>query len=456
MIYSLVHALAGFALRLFYRLEVRQTQPLPNGALLFIGNHPNGLVDPAVLFAITQRRITFLAKAPLFRMPIIGCLIRGMGALPVFRRQDDPTRMGGNEATLEAAAQVLVQGGALTIFPEGKSHSEPQLAALKTGAARLALMAQARGAQVTVIPVGLTYAQKHRFRSEALVELGAPLPLSQVVAAETPEGDPAAVRTLTHAMADALRAVTLNLESWEDLPLVRLAESLWALHRGTEPGDPERHRRFARGLSIFRDERPEDFDDLRSALLDFGRRLSVLDVDPQGLGTRYRPWGVLRFTLESLVTLLVGLPVAAVGWLVFAPPFLFVRSVVALLRPSVDVVATYKLIGSMVLFPLWTTAVAVGMWMWGGPWWALGWLLCALPLALFSRHALEVFQTRLDDAALFFRLGSRKALRTQLMKEGDALAAAVEAEAVRYLARVAPEEAGATPEAGTQGEPSSG
>src|SRR5690606_41268771 len=66
------------------------------------------------------------------RMPIIGCLIRGMGALPVFRRQDDPTRMGGNEATLEAAAQVLVQGGALTIFPEGKSHSEPQLAALRS------------------------------------------------------------------------------------------------------------------------------------------------------------------------------------------------------------------------------------------------------------------------------------------------------------------------------------
>lgn len=455
MIYSLVHTLAGFALRLFYRLEVRP-QPLPEGPLLFIGNHPNGLVDPAVLFAITQRRITFLAKAPLFRMPIIGWLLRNMGALPVYRRQDDPTRMGGNDATLEAAATVLLNGGALTIFPEGKSHSEPQLAALKTGAARLALMAQAKGAQVTVVPVGLTYAQKHRFHSVALVEIGTPLPLSQVVAAETTEGDPEAVRALTHAMADALRAVTLNLECWEDLPLVRLAESLWSLHRGAEPGDPERHRRFARGLEIFREERPEDFDVLRSELLDFGRRLSVLDVDPQGLGTRYHPWGVLRFALESLATLLVGLPIALLGWIVFAPPFLFVRTVVGLLRPSVDVVATFKLIGSMVLFPLWTAAVAVGAWKFAGPWWALGWLALALPLALFSRHALEVFKTRLDDTALFFRLGSRKALRTQLMKEGDALAATVEAEAARYLARVAPEEVNEVSVAGPPGAPSSG
>src|SRR5690606_3542085 len=147
----------------------------------------------------------------------------------------------------------------------------------------------------------------------------------RVIAAGTPEGEPEAVRALTHAMADSLRQVTLNLESWEDLPLVRLAESLWALHQRTSPGDPERHRRFARGLSIFRDERPEDFAALRTSLLDFKRRLSVLDVDPQGLSTRYHPLGVLRFVCESLLSLLFGLPIALLGFACFAPPFLFVR-----------------------------------------------------------------------------------------------------------------------------------
>ena len=68
-----------------------------------------------------------------------------------------------------------MSGGAITIFPEGKSHSEPQLAALKTGAARIALKALAGGADVTVVPVGLTYARKHRFRSEVCIEVGAPI-----------------------------------------------------------------------------------------------------------------------------------------------------------------------------------------------------------------------------------------------------------------------------------------
>ena len=134
MIYLLVRAVASVALRLFYRVQVRGAPALPEGPLLFVGNHPNGLIDPALVFAVTPRRVTFLAKAPLFRIPVLGWLIRGMGALPVYRRQDDPTRMGGNDATLDTAARALVEGGAITIFPEGKSHSEPQLAALKTGA----------------------------------------------------------------------------------------------------------------------------------------------------------------------------------------------------------------------------------------------------------------------------------------------------------------------------------
>ena len=54
------------ATRLFYRFEVRGPAPPGTGPLLLLANHPNSLVDPALVSAAAGRRVRFLAKAPLF------------------------------------------------------------------------------------------------------------------------------------------------------------------------------------------------------------------------------------------------------------------------------------------------------------------------------------------------------------------------------------------------------
>ena len=59
------------ALRLFYRLKIR-AGTVPDGPVMFVGNHPNAMIDPSLVFALTGRRVTFLAKAPLFSMPMCG------------------------------------------------------------------------------------------------------------------------------------------------------------------------------------------------------------------------------------------------------------------------------------------------------------------------------------------------------------------------------------------------
>ncbi len=159
MFYTCVRALVALCLRLFYRVKVNAPAEEPQGPVIFVGNHPNGLIDPALVFILTRRRVTFMAKAPLFKIPVIGWILRGLDALPVYRKQDDPSQMGKNEGTLDAARGALVQGRAITIFPEGKSHSEPMLAELKTGAARIALGAAREGAPVRIVPVGITYSE---------------------------------------------------------------------------------------------------------------------------------------------------------------------------------------------------------------------------------------------------------------------------------------------------------
>ncbi|PYO46661.1 MAG: acyltransferase, partial [Candidatus Rokuibacteriota bacterium] len=149
-----------------------------------------------------------VAKAPLFRHPLIGPFLRAVGALPVHRREeagDDPRK---NEALFATAIAHLRAGGAVLIFPEGRSQPVPTLLPLRTGAARLLLGAEADGGGhgVTLLPVGLVFQAPGTFRvASALVAVGPPVGVDDCVAAYGAEPE-ATVRRLTERLAWAIRA----------------------------------------------------------------------------------------------------------------------------------------------------------------------------------------------------------------------------------------------------------
>jgi len=435
VLYGFVRAVVGFALRRFYRIELRGAVGDLDGPVMFVANHPNSLVDPALLFVVTARPVTFLAKAPLFDMPLMGTLLRGLGALPVYRRQDDPTQMAKNEGTLDAAVAALTDARAITIFPEGKSHSEPGLADLKTGASRIAVRAARAGAPVRIVPVGLSYADKHRFRSAVLVEVGAPIAVLSRLPADAAE-DRTAVQTLTNDLADALGRLTIDLERWEDLPLIRTAEQLYALRAGGGPNDPDRLRRFARGISLFRAEQPDRFEALRAAVTSYQTRLDLVDASPADLRVAYRPTTVARFVGRNLLALAIGFPLFGLGVLLFALPFLLIRHVTRLLRPALDRVATYKLVATLVVAPVWWASLVVAAWLARGTTWGVVMLVGALPLALFTRRFYERRGAALADVRTFFSIGTRRSLRAALVREADTLAAQIEAVAGELRERV--------------------
>ena len=118
--YRVIRGVVSFALRRFYRIE-RAGPPLPGGPLLLVGNHPNALIDPALLIAVSTRPLTFLAKEPIFRMPLLGSLVRALGALPVVRAQDDPRRMRENLAALAQRRRDSPAGGRWPSSPRGEA-----------------------------------------------------------------------------------------------------------------------------------------------------------------------------------------------------------------------------------------------------------------------------------------------------------------------------------------------
>ena len=64
-VFRLILAVAGIALSLFFRrIESANAEAVPeSGGVIFVMNHPNGLIDPAMVFVALPRRISFLAKS---------------------------------------------------------------------------------------------------------------------------------------------------------------------------------------------------------------------------------------------------------------------------------------------------------------------------------------------------------------------------------------------------------
>src|SRR5215213_4879567 len=216
--FRLILAAFGTALHLFFRrIETVNADVVPRGTgVIFVLNHPNGLIDPALVFVALPRKISFLAKSTLFRMPVISFLLRTVEALPLYRKVDAGEDVSKNQRTFELCSELLQRGGSIALFPEGISHNSPKLLPMKTGAARIALGAAASGAaivEVKIVPVGLFYTSKTTFRSEALLHFGEPFTVPRVE--PDPDGEPprAAVKQLTAEIEQQLREVTLNAES---------------------------------------------------------------------------------------------------------------------------------------------------------------------------------------------------------------------------------------------------
>ncbi|MFI5183221.1 MAG: 1-acyl-sn-glycerol-3-phosphate acyltransferase, partial [Vicinamibacteria bacterium] len=146
-----------------------------------------------------------LAKSTIFRHPVMGPLLFFAGALPVYRRRDQGADVTRNSDTFSRCHALLAAGGSIAIFPEGMSHSLERQPPLKTGAARIVLGAESRRGPlgVRVVPVGLRYDAKERFRTRVFVHLGPALDAApEVITYQERPGE--SVRALTGRIAIAL------------------------------------------------------------------------------------------------------------------------------------------------------------------------------------------------------------------------------------------------------------
>jgi glycerol-3-phosphate O-acyltransferase/dihydroxyacetone phosphate acyltransferase len=415
----LVQLVLSLALRLFFRrIETDGAGRVPTDEpLVFVLNHPNGLIDPALVFCALPRRISFLAKSTLFRVPVIRGLLRVVEALPVYRRVDEPADSPSNRLTFARCRELLRRNRCIAIFPEGRSHDSTRLLPVKTGAARIALGAlsteeNAGGTpalrSLKIVPVGLYYTSKTSFRSEVLMRFGELLEVLPAGTGADDEPPHEAVRELSARIESALRDVTLNVADDAELEAVARAEQLFSSiyetlnFRVSLSAEFDLRRRFAETLAREPDPPSPVAETLRARLLKYEEDLSVFGIAPENLSVlaHTRSFVVRRFLLRWLAVALVS-PLALAGALIHLPAYLLstVASRVYRRHGVDEIAATVKILASVVLVPLTWLVVALAVYLLAG--WR--WSLASLPLSILCGYAAVRSLETLYDLRGWFR-----------------------------------------------------
>jgi len=207
---------------LFGRRRYHGIDNLPvRGPVIIACNHIS-LLDPTMLGAAVfdnSRVPRFLGKASLFKVPVVGAILRSAGQIPVERTSANAS------AALVPAGRVLDEGGCVVLFPEGTLTHDPELWPMrgKTGAVRLALLSGAPLVPAAVWGTGQVLPPKARLprlapgRTISSI-FGEPLDLSDL---QGRAEDPDALREGTRRLMAAITGLVAQLR---DEPAPRSAE----------------------------------------------------------------------------------------------------------------------------------------------------------------------------------------------------------------------------------------
>jgi 1-acyl-sn-glycerol-3-phosphate acyltransferase len=362
MIRRLIVALVKVALRIYFeRIEVTGLEHVPHDKpVIFVMNHPNALVDPVFLLCLAPRQVSFLAKAPLFHMPLIGYLVKKMDSLPVYRQQDEGSDTSKNQETFVAARKLLARGGTIGICPEGVSHDAPGLKPIKTGAARISLAAVSTGevSDLMIVPAGLYYTSKTRFRSSALLYFGIPLTVEPVKL--DPDGNPPrdAVKELSNKIEKALREVILDAQHEEELLTTARAERIFSSANKDHDDDSLKdelklQQRFIKAYSVLQTVQPERLRKLETRMIRFEEELEQAGVDADRLSPPVSTRSVFVTILKRSLLFLLMLGPALLGTVAHYPAYrLGGYLATRFSADSEDIISTIKIISAMLLFPL--------------------------------------------------------------------------------------------------------
>lgn len=327
-LYRFIRLIGKIVMAIFFRkIEIRHGENIPNlGPIVFVANHPNSIMDAFVIGVAIKRKVNYIGHSGLFKHPLANRFLRSCGVIPVVRKGEQSDKLQDNTASFDACYQALEEGQTIGIFPEGTSDMLRQVKKVKTGAARIILETEARNKYqlgVKVIPIGLHFFSRSRFRSRVLVNIGKPIDLISYNHLNL-NNPTEAVQQLTNEIQNQLEQITVNLQHIELDDLVRDVElifkeeligdaSLIPPHLSDNVEEFIITQRIAECVDYYYKREPGRVQAMQDRISAYKRKLMRLNLRDAMLQEKTVFSKILAGSARKFMLALLGLPIALYG-----------------------------------------------------------------------------------------------------------------------------------------------
>ena len=377
--YRLFRRVIRVILDLYYRnIESYGINFLPKeGRTLFIANHQAGLVDGLLIVGELDQIVRLLIKHTLWENPIVGFFASNLGMVPVYRKMDlkaDELKKANPERhkkTFDRVAQAFVDRESVLIFPEGVSHDEPHLLKLRSGAARMLLETEAAhdfrlGLQW--VPVSIDLERKDGPNGRVVLHFHPPHKVTHLI--DHYRANPAdAIEQLRLEMESNMLEITLNFASWEDRAFVERLSEIW-LARSQNPDLQGRNNMLMKWERILQNKKLEDeteWKELRERVTNLVDLLDLYKLKPDDLFENNSKAERRKSAARLVRNLVFWMPMIVFGKVFWWLPTQAVRWAAKKGAQGFrDVLSTYHIVVSLVLYPAWfVLAFIVGAMLFG-------------------------------------------------------------------------------------------
>jgi glycerol-3-phosphate O-acyltransferase / dihydroxyacetone phosphate acyltransferase len=424
----------------FRKLEISGRDHIPStGPVIFASNHPHSITDALLLGLGAGRMLHFIAHSGLFRHGLQSWFLRASGVIPVFRPKDVTGAADKNTMMFAACHDVLHKGGSIGIFPEGTSAEERRVQKLKTGTVRIALSAEAAAdwkLGVTIVPVGLNFESRSRFRSRVLVRFGKPI--RAVDWRDQYEDDPvSAVETMTDVLREALRRRVVEVERTEFDDLLSDVNKIYKSELMSRadmdiPGEtPFKKgqtltREFGRALDYFYERSPEVIWGLTQQMSAYNIARRDLRLRDELIREQEGP-SMRAEMVRFLVMGGLGFIPALFGILTNGLPYKLTEWLAKTLTPDKTKIHSYQFVVGLLMFVGWYALVLSRAYDMIGGWGTLVLGVLMPPAGLYARQyvtRMRKHRRMLRFAWLEFLLGYKvreiRIMRLRLIRDLDA------------------------------------
>lgn len=322
--YQLLRYYIKFGVRRYYKqfiMEGKENIP-DNEPVVIAPVHQNALMDPLVILLFIKRQPVCMARADIFKSPLLIQILTFFKILPIYRLRDGFSNLQNNDEIFDKAVDILSNKKMLIILPEGGHAGYRYLRPLKKGIGRIVFKAEELSDYklgVKIIPAGIEYGNYVKFYQNIYIKFGKPIEVKDYIE-KYKENPNKTIANLTTDMADRIKANMINIENKTYYKLYNNLREIYKYRLKDKlknksvkfPDKFNADRKLIEYLDIEFEKNPDAIDGLSTKVIKYSRGLKKLNLR-NWLFNRKKYSFIVMF-IQSIIQL-ASLPIFIYGYL---------------------------------------------------------------------------------------------------------------------------------------------